>query len=329
MKERQAYYDNLKFILMLFVVFGHFAFEYRNESWMISICNSIYTFHMPVFIFVSGYFSRNINTQRWIDVWSLLLPYFLLELVHWAYTKFTGLGYGNKSLLTPTYHNWYLLSLFYWRMLIPFFKHFDRKMALSILFALSLLAGWIPQLTDFAASYRSLYFFPVFALGYYSDDISVEIKNQLKYRWLAFLLLALFVSFIFISSVKDKDTAEQLLYAYAPMYGYYGETSNLLLRLAALFSGLGCGYLVLHLIPHTQKFYTRLGANTLYIYVLHMFIVWPIIRYGIDYSPISTMIISLISSIIICFILSQDIVRMIFRPLLDPQFLINKFKTKS
>ncbi len=329
MKERQAFYDNLKFILMIFVVFGHFAFEYRNEKLMIAICNAIYTFHMPVFIFVSGYFSRNIKVQRWADVIQLLIPYLLLEIVHWGFTKFTHLGYGNKSLLTPTYHNWYLLSLFYWRMLIPFFNKMNKNLALALIFTLSIGAGWLPQLTDFAAAYRSLYFFPVFAFGYYAQDISQYTKVSLVVKFTALFFLLAFTFLIFYVSYFDMEKAEKLLYAYAPMYGYYGESDNMLLRIAAMISGFGCGFLFLFLVPHKTTFFTRMGTKTLYVYVFHMFIVWAIIRYGLSYSPFSSLLISGISSLLITYALSLDIVSRTFRPVLDPKHLISLIRNRK
>ncbi len=326
MGERQAYYDNLKFILMLFVVFGHFAFEYRSERLMISVCNAIYTFHMPVFIFVSGYFSRNIKVQRWADVWQLLIPYFTLEIVHLIWTKVTHMGYGNASILTPTYHNWYMLSLFYWRMIIPFFKHFKPLYSTLLIFSMSILAGWIPQLNDFAAGYRSLFFFPLFAVGYYSKDISIATQVNTSKKLLAIGLLTAFISFIFYSSYTDMEQADQLLYAYAPMYGYDGLLNRMLLRIASLFSGFACGFLFLFAVPHHQTFYTKMGTKTLYVYVIHMFLVWPIIQYGFDYSPIRTLTVSILCSAVITYLLSSELVSKVFRPLLDPRYLISKLK---
>lgn len=57
-KERSPLFDNIKIVLILLVVFGHALEEIslENEYGIIRAC--IYSFHMPVFIFISGYFSR-------------------------------------------------------------------------------------------------------------------------------------------------------------------------------------------------------------------------------------------------------------------------------
>ena len=79
-KTRDYYFDNLKFILIFLVVLGHYCGSYL-ESWlMLGIYNFIYSFHMPLFIFISGYFSRNIAYQRIKDINNLLIPYFYIQL---------------------------------------------------------------------------------------------------------------------------------------------------------------------------------------------------------------------------------------------------------
>ena len=56
-KERSPLFDNMKMVLIILVVFGHALEEIslEHEYGIIRAC--IYSFHMPAFIFISGYFS--------------------------------------------------------------------------------------------------------------------------------------------------------------------------------------------------------------------------------------------------------------------------------
>ena len=58
-RERDIYWDSLKYLLIVFVVWGHFT-EINNPVGSINrvIFNFIYLFHMPLFVFVSGRFSH-------------------------------------------------------------------------------------------------------------------------------------------------------------------------------------------------------------------------------------------------------------------------------
>lgn len=61
---RVAYFDNLKFLLIFLVVFGHVLTIVSEHSRAANaLINFIYLFHMPAFVFVSGmlakrYYSR-------------------------------------------------------------------------------------------------------------------------------------------------------------------------------------------------------------------------------------------------------------------------------
>ena len=53
--ERSSKWDILKFAMIFLVVLGHAAeYNLRSSESMRSLFFFIYTFHMPVFIFVSG-----------------------------------------------------------------------------------------------------------------------------------------------------------------------------------------------------------------------------------------------------------------------------------
>lgn len=80
--NREYLYDNIRGILILLVVLGH-ALEYFRLDNKVGefIYVFIYLFHMPVFIFISGYFSKNLAKGRSTAVETFLVPYLLLNMV--------------------------------------------------------------------------------------------------------------------------------------------------------------------------------------------------------------------------------------------------------
>ena len=52
-KQRSLYWDTLKGLLIILVVLGHCGTALSN-----GLISAIYAFHMPLFILVSGYFSK-------------------------------------------------------------------------------------------------------------------------------------------------------------------------------------------------------------------------------------------------------------------------------
>ena len=80
--KRIEKWDNLKFFLILFVVVGHFC-EYfiGNNAVARDIFVFIYSFHMPLFIFVSGLFSKkNIDEKRYEKMFSFVIVFFLINI---------------------------------------------------------------------------------------------------------------------------------------------------------------------------------------------------------------------------------------------------------
>lgn len=74
-QNREYLYDNIRGILILLVVLGH-ALEYFRLDNKVGefLYVFIYLFHMPVFIFISGYFSKNLKKGRSTAVETFLVP---------------------------------------------------------------------------------------------------------------------------------------------------------------------------------------------------------------------------------------------------------------
>jgi fucose 4-O-acetylase-like acetyltransferase len=67
MENRDAYYDNAKFLLVFFVVFGHFIQSYIHEDQLIyTLYTTIYTFHMPAFILISVFFAKGFHKKGYL-----------------------------------------------------------------------------------------------------------------------------------------------------------------------------------------------------------------------------------------------------------------------
>lgn len=104
-KNRDYFFDNIKGILILLVVFGHAIkpFMDANEIAKLLYC-FIYFFHMPLFVFISGYFSKKQDIFKVINLFStyLLWQIFLCPI---GLMVFAG-NNAREAFSSPLYPQW-------------------------------------------------------------------------------------------------------------------------------------------------------------------------------------------------------------------------------
>lgn len=94
-KSRDYYIDNIKGIFIFLVVFGHLL-DFMEEAgfpFATGVRTFIYFFHMPGFIFMSGYLAKNFSGKRFKGeklftfAWLYLLFKDAIELVHFIFDR--------------------------------------------------------------------------------------------------------------------------------------------------------------------------------------------------------------------------------------------------
>lgn len=101
-KTRDYYIDNIKGIFIFLVVFGHLLdyLEQAGYPFATGVRTFIYFFHMPGFIFMSGYLAKNFSGKRFKGeklftyAWLYLLFKDAIELVHFIF----GLPYFQSGI---------------------------------------------------------------------------------------------------------------------------------------------------------------------------------------------------------------------------------------
>lgn len=98
MKQRILFIDNLKCFAIFCVVLGH-ALQYTSGKYLEDnfVFNFIYTFHMPLFMMMSGYFFRtSLNLGLWSFVekktMQLLLPAICWSIIKIPLTSISDIG---------------------------------------------------------------------------------------------------------------------------------------------------------------------------------------------------------------------------------------------
>ena len=155
-KERDSSLDTLKCILIFFVVFGHVLEEVGVTGFLGTVRAMVYCFHMPVFVFLSGYFSKDITKASAGVLKGCAIPFFVYNTIYCLIVR-------RYDFLTPQYLYWYLLSLCFWRMSVGAFSKVKYILPISI--AIALYAGTIEEADRFLAIQRTLCFFPFFWAG--------------------------------------------------------------------------------------------------------------------------------------------------------------------
>src|SRR5699024_11223405 len=91
--ERNAYFDNAKLLLIFFVVFGHMIQPFIDDSVYVGTFYTwLYTFHMPAFIFLAGFYAKGKNSLDFILSLAkkLLIPYLIFQAIYTIYYFYIG-----------------------------------------------------------------------------------------------------------------------------------------------------------------------------------------------------------------------------------------------
>lgn len=274
MKQRNYYFDNAKFILIFFVVFGHLLRTFIEDNEIIyNLYKVIYTFHMPAFILVSGFFARGFNQKGYIAkiAKKLILPYLIFQLIYSVYYYFLY----NKSQLTvdpldPHWSLWFLISLFFWNVMLIGFSRLSPILGLSLSLILGLAVGYLDWISNYLSLSRTFVFFPMFLLGYHLTKDHVKIVTKPAFRTLAFVaFLIVFTGFTLYPEIEYKWLLGSKPYSAmntAASAGMFIRLGLYLLSTLMVFSFLA-------FVPKGQYFFTKLGKHTLYVYLLHGFFV--------------------------------------------------------
>lgn len=315
-KERDYYFDNLKFLLIIIVVIGHSIEPLVNSNMNLkAVYVFIYTFHMPLFILVSGYFSKNINTDKYIlkIARKILIPYFIFQILYFLFFHFVMNNHAIKfTLFTPYWIMWFLLSLFIWKLVLPYFVKLKFPLLLSIVLAIS--AGYIDQIGYFMSFSRTITFFPFFLLGYYLNKSHLEKLYTLKIKMLS--IIVLICGFLVINFFTPR------IY-----YGWlYGSTSYVYLHASYWYAGffrLGIfagavlfSFAVLALVPKNKSIFSEMGMRTMYVYLLHGFVVKLFVKYNLYTVCDISLIIA--AALLISIILSSRFIERLTKPIIQP-----------
>ena len=274
---RNAYWDNLKGILILLVVCGHLCERYISDSDLLKhIWILIYSFHMPLFIFVNGYFARKSSKPPEKKSLKMLKYYLLMQVLFMFGNHFIlGKEFEVSVLASPAYCCWYLLFLVYAYLFIKFMPDEREKVAKWLIYSvgLSLLIGFDVSVGHTYGVGRTFYFLPYFICGALWAYTGRELKPSRSKKILC-LLLGLAVFFIlwklgstewFNRSVFSGHKSYESLYPDHVMFA-------LLNKAAAYAVAVLIAFVVLNLVPRKKTVLCFLGRHTLLIYLVHIFV---------------------------------------------------------
>ncbi|MEN2667054.1 acyltransferase family protein [Listeria aquatica] len=326
-KPRDYYFDNAKFILIFLVVFGHLLQPFVAEHDSVRILYSmIYTFHMPAFILISGYFAKGFRKSGYLmkTMKKLILPYLLFQSIYSVFYYFL-LSEDRFSLtfLDPEWSLWFLLSLFFWNLMLYVFSKLKPVTALSIATLIGLLAGYVDSIDGYLSLSRTFVFFPFFLAGFFlkKEHFLYLQKNAAKIIGGAIFIAILGI--VLVSPGLDEDW-----FLGSKPYGEFVDAKVLGLLMRVLIYAISFAAIAAFFtfVPKRQFFFTKWGKNTLYVYLLHGFFIKSFREAGmsnISYN-FETFFILIVLAFSLTALLSTNIVTTIVQPVVELR--INKIK---
>ncbi|NUU63691.1 acyltransferase family protein [Paenibacillus agri] len=323
LEERgETFFLNLRFMLIVTVFIGN-AIEplVGGVSAMHQLYLWIFSFHMPLFVLVTGYFARKnlYGTAGRRLLLQIGLQYIIFQslysLLDTTYFHVNGI---QHSFFAPYLLLWFLASHAFWRLLLIGMRGWKLGAQFTFAIIAGVLVGYLQLDGVWFSISRTFVYLPFFVIGYH---FSFPAFLRLYHKWaktsacvcsiLLLILLGLWGNILPHGWLYGSMTYMQLGHHewYAGLYrlGLYGW------QFAASLAFLGW-------VPYRMSRMTDWGRRTLYVFLLHGLIIRLATTSGI-YNVISgaTGITVLIgTAILLTILLAQPAVKRLLHPLVEP-----------
>ena len=259
--------DSIKAFAIILVILGHsIQFNIPENFDSDYLFRIIYSFHMPLFMFISGYvtiFSKKPNLKSLArKAKTLLLPY-----LSWAFINYFIFHYGmsfyeyQKMVINePDNALWFLYVLFFCHLTFYFLNkipsHFDTWIGIIISIPIMLL-----PFHSFGFNLFKWYFF-FFIIG---RGVS-EYKNHLRIK--NSLIILSVPLFFFLSYFWHRTML--------PNFFLGKPVSALIYKLAVPCLGIISTFSIFKAINIQSDFWSKvIGRKTLEIYIAHFLFIFP------------------------------------------------------
>lgn len=259
--RRDPYFDNVKGLLILLVVLGHLLDEYRATSIGLDyLYHVIYAFHMPLFVYVSGYFSKNVEKSARTAYSSLIVPAIPFELAYFALHAVTRAD-NAQPFLTPIFAYWYVFALFGYRVLLPCLLTVRGLLPISIVLALAV--GFNAQIGEYMTLSRFLCLLPFFYAGYRTDDRKMAwIRGHKTEGIIVGILAAAGLLILLMVGIPLSDFK---------LSSPYTDVTGLMSRAIQYIVSVPLSFLLLSVTPSQESALTHVGKRSLQVYFLHFY----------------------------------------------------------
>ena len=329
-RVRVPFWDNARFATIALVVIGHAIQRQTSDSNnALVLYLFIYAFHIPAFALISGYFSKASppSTRQMLKIITdIVIPYVIFQSI-WTLVQFLVEGVHSLDFAQPHWTLWFLLALAAFRIALPYLVLLRWPLLWAVL--LSIAIGYSPGVDSTFSLARTIGILPFFVLGWQLRQWKVadwwmKLRRPVwPVRAAALLVFAAWLTVVIVEIGPFRDLS---------VHWFFYDDSYTGLGAQAWWAGfVRLGLIVLAvilcaaffaLIPRRDTIFSVFGQATLYVYLLHSFVLYPIRESGVlknDHSSAVWLLTMVFASIAIAIALSSPIVRRVFRPLIEPK----------
>lgn len=266
----RCYLNCLKGLLILLVVIGHFGQTISNllpEKVAYighGIIIFIYIFHMPLFLFISGFLSKNAEKRRHKAFADIFIPYLCFQITISICMLIVMKSVDIQNPFVPYMGLWYLLTLFFYRLILPELSSVKGILFISLL--ISVFTCFISNLGNEFALKKTFGFLVYFLAGYYTSSIRVTVNKVIAFvsliiTCIAVILITKRIDYSLLLSIFTRNATVDSFshWFYAPLY--YS---------IAFVATSSIGYLTINIVPNHCAFLEKLGRESMAIYLSHL-----------------------------------------------------------
>lgn len=264
------------------MVVGHVIDLNTSQSKVFrSIFVCIYSFHMPLFLFLSGMFHTNKNISAKVS--GFLVIGFLWKILYFL-EKLLLTGRASFSLLSDNGVPWYMFVLAMYIMVSYGLRNRNKRSVLLCSVMLACFVGYDATIGDYLYLSRAIVFYPFFVLGQMTNKESLVIRAQNK--WLKFLAVVVLAAWglLCLLGLKHVYILRPLFTGRNPfsvneIFDKWGFAFRILCYAVSLIAGAA----VICITPKRKlPMITLFGSRTLQVYFWHYFVIAVLVKLQIN-----------------------------------------------